>query len=55
MIQFPYGIADFYRIRRQGRVYRAALLKREGELNLRSYAIVAVGLERILGQEIEPD
>ena len=34
--------------------YRAALLRREGEakLKLRSYVVVAVGLERMLGDEV---
>lgn len=36
----------------QVRRYRTALLKREGKLNLRSFVVVAVGLECILGKEI---
>lgn len=32
--------------------YRMALLKREAALDLRAYAVVAVGLERLLGDEI---
>jgi len=43
----------FTEARDQAERYRAALVRREGELNLRSYAVVAVGLERILGEEIE--
>ncbi len=35
--------------------YRAALVERYGNaLELRSYAVVAVGLERLLGEEMEP-
>ena len=33
--------------------YRAALLKREGALDLRAYVVVAVGLERLLGEKVE--
>ena len=43
----------FTEAREQAERYRAALVKREGELNLRSHAVVAVGLQRILGEEIE--
>ncbi|MCP4680321.1 MAG: AAA family ATPase [Deltaproteobacteria bacterium] len=43
----------FTEARDQAERYRAALVRREGELNLRCYAVVAVGLERILGEEIE--
>ncbi len=39
--------------RKQARLYRGALLRREGELNLRTYVVVSVGLERMLGEEIE--
>ena len=38
--------------REQAERYRAALVKREGDLDLRTYAVVAVGLERMLGEEI---
>ncbi len=38
--------------RNQAERYREALVKREGELNLRTYVVVAVGLERMLGEEI---
>ncbi len=31
---------------------RAALVKREGKLDLRTYVVVAVGLERMLGEEV---
>ncbi len=39
----------------QAKRYCRALSRRHGEkLNLRAYVVVAVGLERILGQEVEP-
>jgi hypothetical protein len=38
--------------RDQIRRYRAALLAQEPTLDLRSYVVVAVGLERILGEEV---
>ncbi len=43
----------FTEARDQAERYRAALVRREGELNLRCYVGVAVGLERIRGEEIE--
>jgi len=51
--QLPGVAKAFTEAREQAERYRAALVKREGELNLRSYAVVAVGLQRILGEEIE--
>ncbi len=39
--------------KQQARRYREALLRREDELNLRTYVVVAVGLERMLGEEVE--
>jgi Predicted AAA-ATPase len=46
----------FAEAREQARRYGAALLRQRGEeLTLRSYAVVAVDLERILGEEIELD
>lgn len=39
--------------RRQVARYRSALVQREGELDLRCFVVVAVGLERILGEEVE--
>ncbi|MCP4685116.1 MAG: AAA family ATPase [bacterium] len=51
--QLPSVAKAFTQARDQVERYRAALMRREGELNLRSYAIVAVGLERILGEEIQ--
>lgn len=41
--------------REQAASYRIALLRRFGAatLNLRCYAVVAVGLERLLGEEVE--
>ncbi len=38
--------------REQVQHYRAALAKRETGLDLRGYVVVAVGLERMLGEEI---
>ncbi|MCP4662379.1 MAG: hypothetical protein GY856_43835 [bacterium] len=51
--QLPPVAKAFAEARDQAERYRAALVRREGELNLRTYAVVAVGLERILGEEIE--
>jgi len=51
--QLPVVAKAFTEARDQAVRYRAALVKREGELNLRTYAVVAVGLERILGEEVE--
>ncbi len=51
--QLPCVAKAFTLARDQAERYRAALTRREGELTLRSYAVVAVGLERILGEEIE--
>lgn len=43
----------FAEARSQAARYRAALLGRHGsDLDLRSYAVVAVGLERMLGEEV---
>ncbi len=42
----------FVEAKKQARRYREALLRREGELNLRTYVVVAVGLERMLGEEV---
>ena len=42
----------FTEAKKQAKRYRAALVKREGERNLRTYAVVAVGLERMLGEEV---
>jgi hypothetical protein len=43
----------FHQAREQARHYRAALLRQRGEgLALRSYVVVAVDLERVLGEEI---
>ncbi len=40
----------------QAERYRTALVKRHGEeLKLRSYVVVAVGLERLLFEETSPD
>ncbi len=38
--------------RAQARRYRERLLKRDDLLNLRSYVVVGVGLERMLGEEV---
>jgi hypothetical protein len=38
--------------RNQVKRYRSALLEQEPELDLRSYVVVAVGLERMLGEEV---
>ncbi len=43
----------FAEAKKQARLYREALRRREGELNLRTYVVVAVGLERMLGEEVE--
>ena len=43
----------FAEARDQVERYRAALLKREGALDLRAYVVVAVGLERLLGEKVE--
>lgn len=52
--QLPKVKKAFDEAEQQARSYRRALGKRHGddELDLRSYAVVAVGLERILGEEI---
>ena len=42
----------FAEARKQVERYRESLLRQETELDLRSYVVVAVGLERILGDEI---
>ena len=42
----------FDEAREQAKRYRAALVRREGERNLRTYAVVVVGLERMLGEEV---
>ncbi len=48
------GVAKaFSEGRDQADRYRAALIKRHQKLNLRTYVVVAVGLERMLGDEIE--
>ncbi len=53
--QLP-GVAQaFAEAREQLERYRKALIQREGKLELRSYAVVAVGLERILGEEVGAD
>ncbi|MCP4653956.1 MAG: AAA family ATPase [bacterium] len=51
--RLPAVTKAFTEAREQAERYRPALVRREGELNLRTYAVVAVGLERILGEEIE--
>ena len=44
----------FTEARAQAERYRAALSRQRGsEIDLRSYVVVAVGLERMLGEEIE--
>jgi hypothetical protein len=52
--QLPPVAKAFEEAREQTRRYRAALVSRFGEmtLQLRCYAVVAVGLERIVGEEI---
>ena len=41
--------------RQQAERYRQALARRHGtEIDLRAYVVVAVGLERILGNEVGP-
>ncbi len=50
--QLPDVANAFTEARDQAKHYRAALVKREGKLNLRTYVVVAVGLERMLGEEI---
>ncbi len=50
MIQFPYGIAA---ARGQVEDYLAALVRQRGDtVRPRGYAVVAVGLERLLGEEV---
>jgi hypothetical protein len=44
--------AAFAEARAQARRYREGLLKRDNQLNLRSYVVVGVGLERMLGEEL---
>jgi hypothetical protein len=51
--QLPAVKEAFSEAQAQARRYRAALMKREGPLNLRTYAVVGVGLERMLGEEID--
>ena len=52
--QLPRVRSAFAEARRQIGHYRRALSRRHGSsINLRSYTVVAVGLERILGEEIE--
>ncbi len=55
--QLPKVAKAFAEARDQAERYRDALVKRFGAaaLKLRCYAVVAVGLERILGEEIERD
>ncbi len=50
--ELPAVAEAFAEARDQATRYRVALLQREGELNLRTYAVVAVGLERMLGEEV---
>ncbi len=52
--QLPRVKKAFSEAEEQVRTYRGALRRRYGkELDLRAYAVVAVGLERMLGEEIE--
>ncbi len=52
--RLPAVAAAFAQARDQIEHYRAALIRRHGSsaLNLRCYAVVAVGLERVLGEEV---
>ena len=50
--QLPPVARAFAAAREQAESYRSALLRQERQLDLRSYAVVAVGLERILGEEV---
>ncbi len=52
LLKLPAVEKAFTEARDQVQRYRAALVKKEGELNLRAYAVVAVGLERIVGEEV---
>ena len=50
--ELPVVAKAFEQARGQTERYRAALLKQRGdEFELRTYVVVAVGLERILGEE----
>ncbi len=50
--RLPQVARAFVEARKQVRRYRAALVKQEGKLNLKAYVVVAVGLERMLGEEV---
>ncbi len=52
LLRLPEVAKAFTEARGQIERYRTALTKQRGELELRSYVVVAVGLERILGEEI---
>lgn len=53
MRQLPPVAQAFAEAREQARRYSAALQQKHGEgLRLRSYAVVAVDIERILGEEV---
>ena len=46
----------FAEVREQVEGYRAALVRQRGDtVQPRCYAVVAVGLERILGDEVSPE
>ena len=51
--ELPAVARAFREARDRAERYRAALARREGPLNLRTYAVVVVGLERVLGEEVE--
>ncbi len=52
--QLPKVTQALTEARQQAEDYRRALRRRYGaEINLRTYAVVAVGLERMLGEEVE--
>ena len=53
MRQLPKVARALAEVRQQAEDYAQALWRRYGaEINLRTYAVVTVGLERILGEEI---
>ncbi|MEZ4867161.1 MAG: hypothetical protein R3C14_37905 [Caldilineaceae bacterium] len=61
-MKFPYGVSDFYKIITRNEVYidrtdRIPVLEDVGDnvvakLKLHSYAVVAVGFERLLWEEV---
>lgn len=52
--QLPGVAKAFSEARGQAECYRTALVRRQGELDLRTYVVVVVGMERALGEEVTP-